>query len=450
MKTKNILKTTAILTLSIFITFNVFASESAKKPEDVIKSCIDDQTFAVIHVNLEKVNINAFIDIALEIINKQAGPEIAKNLEGDLKSFQTQAQVQMNELMKAGGKDFFVVFSMYDFPYFFVAAPLGNNQAGLSQQIQKITKDFNIGKLDLYSNDELILVGLEQTITRLKTISPIQSGLLAKGFQACGDTTVQAALFPSSDQRKIMAEMLPQIPFGSGAINFTTIGRDLQWAALGLNGPPSISLNFTIQSQSSESADNLLTFIRNLYSFAEQNPEVQELKPQLNQLLKLLTPEKKENQLVLKVESKTANSIIDDIIAPSVFKARAAAARMTCASHLKQIGIALTLYANDYGDKYPPNLKILTSEAELSPKILACPAAMNQNSYIYRGEGISTSDIPGLILVFDKKSNHEGGRNVLFLDGHVEFVTEEHFLELINEDNKYRKQKGYREIPAEK
>ncbi|MCJ7598993.1 MAG: hypothetical protein MUO41_10310, partial [Methyloceanibacter sp.] len=89
----------------------------------------------------------------------------------------------------------------------------------------------------------LILVGLKRTVTRLKTASPVRSQALAEGFQAYADKTVQVVLFPSSDQRRILSEMLPQVPSKSGKIQWTALGGDLQWAALGLDGPPSISLD---------------------------------------------------------------------------------------------------------------------------------------------------------------------------------------------------------------
>ncbi|HPC96868.1 MAG TPA: hypothetical protein PLU87_18125 [Sedimentisphaerales bacterium] len=45
--------------------------------------------------------------------------------------------------------------------------------------------------------------------------------------------------------------------------------------------------------------------------------------------------------------------------------------------------------------------------------------------------------------------NHEGGRNVLFVDSHVEWVTEERFAELIKQDNELRRKRGFAEKPAQ-
>ena len=447
----NIKTKITFLMLCCVINSNIFASEVSKGTEQVLMPCIDDQTFAVIHVNLEKLNLDACIEKALEIVNLQAGPDIAKNIQDDLKNFQTTAGAQLKELIQVGGKDFFVVFSMYDFPYFFAAIPIhsNSNQIQLYQNIQNIAKDFDDENFEFYATDGLILAGLKLTITRLKTISPVQSELLAKSFQACGDTTVQAVLFPSSDQRRILSETLPKIQFGSDTIDLSIFGKNLQWAALGFNTPPSLSLNVTIQSQNSVGADYILTFIKNLYTLAEENPKAQELRPQLDQLLKLMTPHKQDSQLFLQVDTKTADSIVVDCIAPSLLKVRNIATQIVCAKNLSGIGKALLIYANDYDDNFPPNLEILTSTEDMPPKGLICPSTMQKDSYIYRGAGLSTSDIPGLILVYDKKGNHNGGRNVLFIDSHVEFVKEEEFLEIIRKDNEYRKKTHRPEISSD-
>ncbi len=334
MNIKNKMNKISFLILCCLFSSNNFAADVSQRTEQVLRPCIDDQTYAVIHVNLEKLNLDACIDKVLEIVNQQAEPETAKNIGDDLKNFQTIAGAQLKELIQVGGKDFFIVFSMYDFPYFFAAIPIppNSNQIQLYQQIQDIAKkDFDDDDFEFYSTGGLILAGLKPTIARLKTISPFQSELVAKSFQACGDTTVQAVLFPSSDQHRILSETLPKIPFGSGIIDLTILGKDLQWAALGFNTPPYLTLDVTIQSENSEGAEHLLAFIKNFYKLVGESPKVQEIRPQISQLLKIMTPQKKENQLLLQVDSKTAYSIVNDCIAPSFLKIRDMTTQIVCA-----------------------------------------------------------------------------------------------------------------------
>jgi len=341
-----------------------------------------------------------------------------------------------------------MVFSMYDFPYFFVAIPSGSNPAGLSQYITKITEDFNVGRIELFSSDGLIVVGLEQTIARVKTISPVQSEILVKGLQACGGSTFQAVLFPSSDQRRILSEMLPAIPFESGRIELSSLTNNMQWAALGFNTPPSASIHFTIQSTSAEAADSNLTLIKSLFSFLGQNPDIRKFMPEVNQVLKHLIPQRHDKQLLLQVDTITADSIINDFIAPSLLKVNTTATRLACAKNLKSLGMALFIYANDYDDQLPPDMETLL-QYEVSENSLVCPATKLKDSYIFRGANLKTSEPPFMIWIYDKKGNHEGGRYVLFNDGHVDWATEERFMELIEEDNKYRMEKGLPVIPAQ-
>jgi prepilin-type processing-associated H-X9-DG protein len=123
-------------------------------------------------------------------------------------------------------------------------------------------------------------------------------------------------------------------------------------------------------------------------------------------------------------------------------QARAIATRYACGTNMSGIGKAILIYANDYNDQLPPDLETLISKAEMPPKGLICPATGLKDSYIYRGASITTSDTPWMIMVYEKLSNHGSGRNVLFLDSHVEWVLEERFQELIKRDNEYRREKG--------
>ncbi|MHC4629379.1 MAG: hypothetical protein ACYTDV_20570 [Planctomycetota bacterium] len=114
------------------------------------------------------------------------------------------------------------------------------------------------------------------------------------------------------------------------------------------------------------------------------------------------------------------------------------------------LGKAILIHCNDYNDELPPDLETLKRTAEVTDKSLICPATGLKESFIYRGAGLTTSAIPMMVTVYETAGNHgEDGRNVLFLDSHVEWVTEERFQELIKKDNEYRRQKGLPVIPAQ-
>ena len=79
--------------------------------------------------------------------------------------------------------------------------------------------------------------------------------------------------------------------------------------------------------------------------------------------------------------------------------------------------------------EYRKALHDLTQAIELQP--------LFTKAYVHRSQ------------VYEKQGHHAGGRNVLFLDTHVDWVTEERFQELIKKDNEYRRKKGFPVLPAQ-
>jgi prepilin-type processing-associated H-X9-DG protein len=131
------------------------------------------------------------------------------------------------------------------------------------------------------------------------------------------------------------------------------------------------------------------------------------------------------------------------ILLPSLNRARETANRVKCASNLRQIGQAMLLYANENGGAYPPRPEDLLLTQEITSSIFVCPSSndtpapgtsANQwasglstgghDSYVYCGKGLTYSGPANVVLVYEPPSNHSGdGCNVLFGDGHVEFIT---------------------------
>ncbi len=115
---------------------------------------------------------------------------------------------------------------------------------------------------------------------------------------------------------------------------------------------------------------------------------------------------------------------------PALNNAREKARRVSCMSNLKQIGLALKMYAMDHKDQYPEanndaGLQVLIAEQYLTdPSIFRCPSTPKNSgmSYYYIGGYTEGKDSPNLPQAFDKPGNHKGYVNVLFLDGHVERV----------------------------
>ncbi len=119
-------------------------------------------------------------------------------------------------------------------------------------------------------------------------------------------------------------------------------------------------------------------------------------------------------------------------------RSRESANVLVCASHLRQIGQAVAAYAAaDPGGQFPPDLATLALAQGVPPGALLCPSgddtpaaaaagvtAPAHHSYVYCGAGLTTGAPGSAVVAFDDARVHDAdGRNVLFADGHVTFLT---------------------------
>jgi len=111
------------------------------------------------------------------------------------------------------------------------------------------------------------------------------------------------------------------------------------------------------------------------------------------------------------------------------------------ASNLRLIGLAMELYANEHNDVFPDGFSTIVAADQLTPNVFVSPlsedtpatgatiqtllakfAEPGHCSYVYCGAGVSDTGDPTIVTAYDPSTESAGGLNVLFLDGHVEFV----------------------------
>ncbi len=130
------------------------------------------------------------------------------------------------------------------------------------------------------------------------------------------------------------------------------------------------------------------------------------------------------------------------IALPSLSRSRQMANRVKSASNLRQIGQGCLLYANENRGKYPPSLGAMAGEVDVGwevflmpqsnktvppaprggdPKALAAWVDANSD-YAYLGKGKTNDMAPEEVVAYEKHEPGVEGANVLFGDGHVEWV----------------------------
>lgn len=129
----------------------------------------------------------------------------------------------------------------------------------------------------------------------------------------------------------------------------------------------------------------------------------------------------------------SAAAVSTSILLPSLSRARYLAKRTVSMSNLRGIGAAMMIYANEHNEELPADFDVLLRAGSVTQEMLVSPLAeRGQPSYrIIQGLAVSGKyPYATTVAAYEVPSSDEG-TNVLFLDGHVEWVTLDRFRELV-------------------
>jgi prepilin-type processing-associated H-X9-DG protein len=134
-----------------------------------------------------------------------------------------------------------------------------------------------------------------------------------------------------------------------------------------------------------------------------------------------------------------STAMVVSILLPALNRAREQANRVASANHLRMIGSAVQMHANDHKGRLPDDMGELLKydvpptafgnprNKGVTPPIGASPEQLarwvgTSSEYVYRGKGRNYTIGSNEVLAYEKPEGLTDGINILFGDGHVEFV----------------------------
>jgi hypothetical protein len=363
-----------LIALPLLLALAVPAAAEKKAGTDgragVVAPFLDEQTVAVAHVDLGRIDLDALMDKFGRAPGMTA-KEFARAKEA--------GNAALGALKGAGVRDIYAVFTMAGIPRepVFLVVPLKEEK---DRAVKKILGEMFRGGDSKRVGQSLVL-GSRETLQRLEDLKPASHPELAQGFAAAGDGAAGLVIILPKTMRRAMQEALPNLPPELGGGSTKTITQGFSWAAVGVKLAPEVSLRATVQAKNAGAAKALAKLYENalksLVLAASKDVGAQPFLPSLGALKELLVPQVQGSKFTLVLNEKDVKAVL----LPAVEKVRMAAAHTQSTNNLKQLALAMHAYLDVY--KTFPAHAIYDKQGRplLSWRVAVLPFIEQQNLY---------------------------------------------------------------------
>jgi hypothetical protein len=309
---------------------------------------LDDQTVAVLHVDLTALDVDA-------LLNKAAA--LAKLDAGAMQLPRKEATAAVKALTDAGAHDFYLVVSLADVPEHqpFMVFPLapgkeGEKNAKFEELKAALMRDNPFQLHHFGPVGDALVGGDEATLKRLHDLKPDAQPELAKALAAANGNLAQLVVLPPKDAAKIIESVMPTLPAEVGGGSSKVLTQGFRWAALGVKAPE-LEGNLIVQASDADAAKALLDLHDKVFAAIGKNLVVRDWLPNFDKLKSLLRPKVEGDRLALKLETQTLMKALhaDEAVA----KALEASARIKSTNNMHQLSLAAFNYLDRYG-AFPP------------------------------------------------------------------------------------------------
>jgi prepilin-type processing-associated H-X9-DG protein len=194
-----------------------------------------------------------------------------------------------------------------------------------------------------------VFAGNNEALERVRQMQPVARPEIASAWTTLGDTGAELLLIPSPDTRRVVEEMLPNLPRELGGGPITSVSRGLSWMAIGLNQDPGPQLKVIVQGKDQAATSALKELGKTVLQYIGKLPPITPGGPDFARLADDLKAEVTEDRISVTMDAQKASKWATALTAPI----RGTAARRQCVNNLKQIALAMHNYHSVH-HSFPP------------------------------------------------------------------------------------------------
>ncbi len=301
---------------------------SAKEPDAEslareVAPYLDDQTLAVIHVDLTRIDFEP----ALKQLEKLDTPK------RQVEEMRRTLKALLDSLKGAGLKRGFAVVSLADLPDPpLVVLPL--DEDARANPAAKLLAEL-VG-YSTWEKDGVLVAGKERAIKRIRNLKPVARPDLVRAFADAPSSAAHGVIMPNDDLRRALAELIPTLPRELGGGSSAAVTRGVRWLSLSANVAPAATFSMTVQASDESSAKALRELWAAIFKAAGSDKEVRAALPDYDTLAAILLPKVAGDRLELIVKEEQVVSLL----APALARLHEAAQQSVQMNNLKQIGVA--------------------------------------------------------------------------------------------------------------
>ena len=313
----------------------------------------DEFTVMVARLDLGGMDTSAWAAAVLDLLPEQR-PAVA----GPVEQARQAVQAWLDEFRQAGGGVVYLIVSLSDLglePPVAVVIPLADGsdapRLGVLSKQSGILPGLNAAVLH-----GCLVVATDPVLERVKTLAPHTPRPLESAFTAAPAGVLQAVLLPYEDAGRVIEEFMPVLPASLGGGSSSTLTRGLVWAAISIQPPPAWAIELAVRSRTAADAEALEGLIARGLTALGNVDEVKQHLPRWAELQAALKPTVAGDTVRVRLEQSRVEELARKVVIPALQESKDKAGRILVLNNLKQIGLALIMFADDHDGKLPEHL----------------------------------------------------------------------------------------------